>query len=75
MTEKQFFASKWKPFEVMTLFIKELNRNYECYLVGIEFEDKIMKVRPIDTELYEDGIYEVPINIVSRGSSKMRVIN
>jgi len=76
MTDKQFFASKWKPFEVMTVFIKELNRNCECYLVGIEFEDKIMKLRPLDTDTYEDGIYEVKINIIKRGKSEptMRVL-
>ena len=76
MTEKQFFASKWKPFEIMNTFIKELDRNCECYLVGIEFEDKIMKLRPLDTEIYEDGIYEVPINVINRGNdkSKLRIV-
>ena len=76
MTEKQFFASKWKPFEIMTVFIKEIGRDCECYLIGIEFEDRIMKLRPLDTELYEDGIYEVKIDVVNRGESKpmMRVL-
>lgn len=75
MTEKQFFASKWKPFEVMTVFIKQLNTNCECILVGIDFEERTMKVRPIDIYSYQEGVYEVKINIVSRGKvKKMKVL-
>jgi len=76
MTEKQFLTSKWKPFETITIYLKELDRNCECYLIGIEFEDKIMKIRPFDTEIYEDDIYEVPINVITRGKdkTKMRII-
>lgn len=73
MTEKQFFASKWKPFEIMTVFIKELDRKCECYLIGIEFEDKIMKLRPLDGEIWEDGVYEVKINIITRGKIKPKM--
>ena len=76
MTEQQFFSSKWKPFEVMTIFIKEIGRDCQCYLVGIDFEDKIMKLRPLDTEIYEDGIYEVKIDVIKRGKhhTSMRVL-
>ena len=70
MTDKQFFASKWKPFEVMTLYIKDLNQYCECYLIGIEFEDKTMKVRPIDGEVWDDKIYNVKIDIITRGKDK-----
>lgn len=73
MTEKQFFASKWKPFEVMTVFIKEIGRDCECYLIGVEFEDRIMKLRTLDTERYEDGIYEVKIDIIKRGENKPKM--
>ena len=73
MTEKQFFASKWKPFETMTVFVKEIGRDCECYLIGVEFEDRIMKIRPLDTELYEDGIYEVEIDIIKRGENKPKM--
>jgi hypothetical protein len=76
MTEKQFHASKWKPFEIMTVYIEDLGRNCECYLIGVEFEDKIMKLRPLDNEMYEDDVYEVPIKIITRGKdkSKLRII-
>lgn len=76
MTEQQFFRSKWKPFEVMSLYIKDLNRFCECYLIGIDFEERTMKVRPLDAEMYEDDIYEVSIDIVSRGSdpSKLKIV-
>jgi len=73
MTEKQFFASKWKPFEIMTVFIKELDRECECYLIGIEFEDKIMKLRPLDGEIWEDGVYEVKISVITRGKIKPKM--
>jgi len=75
MTEKQFLASKYKPFEIMTVFIKELNRNCECILVGINFEKRIFKLRPIDIEMWNDGLYKVKIDVISRGSAKLRVIN
>ena len=75
MTEKQFFASKWKPFEIMRVFIKELDRDCECYLVGVDFEDKIMRLRPLDTEIYEDDIYEVKIDVIQRGKTpQMRIL-
>jgi len=73
MIEKQFFAKKWKAFEIMTVYIKELDRNCECYLVGVEFENKIMKLRPLDVEMYEDGIYEVPIRVITRGKEKLKL--
>ena len=73
MTEKQFFQSKWKPFEIMTVFIKELDRECECYLIGIEFEDKIMKLRPTDPEVWEDDIYEVKIDVITRGKTKPKM--
>lgn len=76
MTEQQFFASKWKPFEIMKVFIPELDRYCECYLIGIDFEEKTMKLRPLDTDVYEDDIYDIKIDVVSRGAgmSKMRVL-
>jgi hypothetical protein len=75
MTEKQFFASKWKPFEIMRIFIKDLGCECECMLIGIDFEEKIMKLRPCDPEIWEDGIYEIPINITERGKiKKMHII-
>ncbi len=81
MTEKQFFTSKWKPFEIMTVYIKELDRNLECYLLGIDFENRIMEVRPFDDDMceygiYEDDIYKVPIDITKRGKdkSKLRIV-
>jgi hypothetical protein len=73
MTERQFFASKWKPFEIMTVYIKQLDRNCECYLIGIEFEDKIMKLRPLDVEMYENEIYEVPIEVIKRGNEETKL--
>jgi hypothetical protein len=69
MTENQFFRSKWKPFEVMTVFVKELNRFCECFLIGVEFEDKIMKLRPLDPDVWEDEIYEVSIDTITRGKA------
>lgn len=74
MTEKQFHASKWKPFEPMTVYVKELDRYCECYLVGIEFEDKIMKIRPFDLDAWEDRIYEIPINVISRAKLKLNIV-
>jgi len=75
MTEKQFFASKYKPFEVLNVYIKDLGRYSECYLIGVEFENQIMKVRPLDTEIHEDGIYDVKIDVIKRGKIKpMRII-
>ena len=74
MTEKQFWASKWKPFEKMTVFIKKYNRNCECYLVGIDFEERKMKLRILDSDIFEDQIIEVPIKIIMRGSEpKMKI--
>lgn len=70
MTENQFHKSKWKPFEVMTVYLKEFDRFCECYLIGIEFEDKIMKLRPLDTDTYQDDIFEAPIEIIKRGKDK-----
>lgn len=66
MTEKQFFASKWKPFEILNVYVKEFERNCECYLVAIDFEEKLMKIRPLDANIWENGIYVVPINIIDR---------
>lgn len=76
MTDKQFWQSKWKPFEVMNVYLKEFDRNCECILVGIDFEDKVMKLRPIDVEIYEDDIFEAPIKITTRGKdkSKLRIV-
>ena len=68
MTEKQFWASKWKPFEKMTVFIKEHDRNCECYLVGIDFEERKMKLRILDSDIYTDQIIECYIDITTRGS-------
>jgi hypothetical protein len=58
----------------MTVFIKDLDKNCECYLIGIEFEDKIMKVRPLDTEIWEDEVFEISIDVVTRGDLRMKVI-
>lgn len=75
MTDKQFLATKWKPFETVTVFLKEFNRFCMCYVVGIDFEERIMKVRPLDVELYEDDIYDAPINIITRGEiSKLKIV-
>ena len=70
MTEKQFFASKWKPFEVMTVYVKDLDRDCRCILIGVEFEDKIMKLRPLDTEIWQDEIFEAPIKVTTRGEAR-----
>jgi hypothetical protein len=67
MTEKQFWASKWKPFEKMTVFIEQHDRNCECYLVGIDFEERKMKLRILDSDIYDDQIIEYPIDIITRG--------
>jgi hypothetical protein len=76
MTEKQFFASKWKPFEVMNVFIKSLDRDVRCYLVGVNFETRTMKLRPIDSEIYYDHIFKAKIDIIGRGEGnvKMRIL-
>ena len=75
MTEKQFFACKLKPFEVMNVFIPSLERHCDCYLIGIEFEDRIMKLRPLDIETWEDDIFEVKIDVINRGKSMEIIAN
>jgi hypothetical protein len=56
----------------MTIFIAD--RDCECILIGIDFEDKIMKLRPLDPEFWEDDIYEVKIDVIARGESKRMTI-
>ena len=58
----------------MTVFIKDFDKNCECYLIGVEFEDKIMKVRPLDTEMWEDEVFE-KVNYQKSGRTLIRLLD
>lgn len=47
MKDQSFLQSKWRPFEVIHVYVPDLERFVDCIVVGIDFEDRIFNVRPL----------------------------
>ncbi|MGV6816148.1 MAG: hypothetical protein ACWA44_02625 [Thiotrichales bacterium] len=75
MSDKSFLQSKWKPFEIVTVYAPTLNRFVECIIVGIDFEDRTFNVRPLDVSMYEDEMITLHMSVINRGGApKLRVV-
>lgn len=78
MKDQSFLKSKWRPFEVIHVYVPDLERFVDCIVVGMDFEDRTFTVRPLDVSMYEDGLYTLHMSLIKRGGQprlKVRYIN
>jgi hypothetical protein len=73
MTEQQFNQTKWKPFEIVSVYVKEYNRDCSFVLIGIDFVERKMTCKIADPDIWEDGIFEFDIKLITRGVPKRKL--
>ena len=70
MTERQFMQTKWKPFEIVSVYVKEHNRDCSFVLLAIDFYERKMTCKIAEPDIWDDGIFEFDIKLISRGIPK-----
>ena len=70
MTERQFMQTKWKPFELVSIYVKEYKRDCSFILESIDFVERKMKCRIAEPDIWDDGVFEFDIKIITRGIPK-----
>lgn len=70
MTERQFMQTKWKPFEIVSVYVKEYQRDCSFVLLAIDFEERKMRCKIAEPDIWDDGIFDFHFKIINRGVPK-----
>ena len=54
MTQEEFAKKRWQHSEKM-LYVRPGCNPIECMLLGVDFENDLMRLVPFDTERYEEA--------------------
>lgn len=76
MTQNQFIHYTYRHSEIIIYHQKHPETDIECMLIGIDFDNGLFHLVPIDQEYYEDRSYWMPYTSCDKlfKKPKMRII-
>lgn len=76
MTQNQFIHYTYRHSEIIIYHQKHPETDIECMLIGIDFDNGLFHLVPIDQEYYEDRSYWMPYTSCDKllKKPKMRIV-
>ncbi len=78
MKREDFIKKRWKPFEeiMWTTPHREVNEipPVSCMLLLVDFEGELMKLEPIDKEIYQDESFWARVENCNRPARRPRLV-
>ena len=76
MTRNQFVNYSYRHSEIIVYHQKHPEEDIECMLIGVDFDNELFHLVPIDQYLYEDKSYWLPYTSCDkfRKKPKMEII-
>ncbi len=53
-----FTKKKWTAFEIIMYQPSPKHKEEECILIGVNFEDELLELRPLIPDNYQSGLYD-----------------
>jgi hypothetical protein len=73
MTQNQFSNYTYRHSEIIVYHQKHPCVDIECMLIGIDFDNGLFNLYPIDQELYEDKSYWLPFKSCDKKARKPKM--
>lgn len=72
MTQEEFGKKRFKGFEPIIFEGVKGEKNIECILLAVDFEQELFKLEPLDKNFYEDKEFWCRIEYCNRPHYKLK---